>query len=118
MDARFGIATHRLAPRAVHMLTGAAGTEVICRSGCTWITQYGDSRDVVLHAGQSFVLECSSVVVMSSNLGAEILLRAAMAPRPHGWLRRLAGWLDPRSGSTVARDLAGRLPGSAGARPL
>ncbi len=124
MDTQFGITIRQLAPRATQMLTDAAGTELICRRGSVWITQYGDDRDVVLQAGQSFVLELPTAVVMSSCHGAELILRAAPpAPRKR-WPARLAAWLDPRSGSAVTRELAERLsrlpvsPGERRARPL
>ncbi len=119
MDTHYGITTRQLAPRATQMLTDAAGTELICRRGCVWITQYGDDRDIVLQAGQSFVLDLPTAVVMSSCHGAELTLRAALPAPRRGWLARLAGWLDPRSGSAVTRELAerlGRLPLPSGDR--
>lgn len=119
MDAYYGISTRQLAPRATQMLTDAAGTELICRRGCVWITQYGDNRDIVLQAGQSFVLELPTAVVMSTCHGAELSLRAALPAARRGWLARLAAWLDPRNGSAVSRELAerpGRLPVAAADR--
>lgn len=121
MDTHYGITTRQLAPRATQMLTDAAGTELICRHGCVWITQYGDDRDIVLQAGQSYVLDLPTAVVMSSCHGAELTLRAALPAPRRGWLARLAGWLDPRSGSAVTRELAerlGRLPGAAVERSI
>lgn len=109
MDTRAEITTWQIAPHAPRLISDAAGTEVICLSGCVWITQYGDERDIVLKAGQSFVLELPTAVVMGSRHGAVLTLRSASPTPRRGLLTRLAGWLDPRTGSAVTRALAGRL---------
>jgi hypothetical protein len=124
MNTQNLIQTRQLAPRAAQVLTDAAGTEVLCHSGCVWITQYGDSRDRVLKPGQSCVLDLPTVVVMSSQHGALIGLRPGVPAVRRGWWQRLAGWFDPRSGSAVNRELSGRLAqlqaqaGARGMRPL
>lgn len=114
MDAKNGTIEHRLDAHAALVLTGAAGVEVICREGCIWLTQYGDSRDIVLNAGQTFMLSLSSVVLMSSTRGASIAVRrvapASSRSPVAGLLRRLLDWLDPRTGAVVARQLRGRVP--------
>ena len=96
-----------LRAHATEVLSGAAGTEVFCRSGCVWITQYGDHRDIIVTAGQSFVLTLPTAVVLSAHRGARIELRQTV-PRRRAW-RSLLGWLDPRNGSAAARELSGRL---------
>ena len=30
---------------------------IVCQSGSLWVTQYGDRRDILLAAGESFVLD-------------------------------------------------------------
>ncbi|MBE0614983.1 MAG: DUF2917 domain-containing protein [Burkholderiales bacterium] len=36
---------------------GGAGNAIVCHSGSVWLTQKGDPRDIVLGAGETFVLE-------------------------------------------------------------
>ncbi|WP_168735218.1 DUF2917 domain-containing protein [Pseudothauera rhizosphaerae] len=110
MDTPSPTLVRQLAPRAVYLLTGAAGTELLCRSGCVWITQYGDTRDIVLQPGRSFVLDLPTAVVMTAHRGAELIQRPAPARPRRGWLARVTAWLDPRHGSGVTRELARRLP--------
>jgi hypothetical protein len=112
MDTRSAITRMTLEPRQSILLDHAAGTEVICREGRMWLTQYGDSRDIVLGPGQSFVLTLPSCLVMSASGNADFLLRAACpvgGGRRGGWLRRIAGLFDPRWGSAAQRALQGRI---------
>lgn len=111
MDAKTGIIEYCLAPRSAMVLEQAAGFSVRCDSGRVWITQYGDSRDIVLQDGASFDLSLPNVVVMASSEGARLVFRrTAAAPAPRGWLPRLAACLDPRNAGRVTRQLQGRLP--------
>lgn len=112
MDAQIGIMEHQLEARAAVVLEQAVGLEVSCRAGRVWITQYGDSRDIVLDAGEAFELTLPNAVMMACTKGASLSVRrvAPAAPQRGDWLRRLAAWLDPRAGSAVTRQLHGRLP--------
>lgn len=47
----------RLAGRKLLRLVDAPGSTVRAIGGAVWITQEGDRRDIVLHDGESFVLE-------------------------------------------------------------
>lgn len=112
MDPHNASATSRnlyLATRAPLVLEHAAGVEVQCREGDVWLTQYGDSRDVVLRAGQSFVLDQPSSTVLCSARGAWItLVRPAGAGRvTRSWRERLRTWFAPRA-SAALRGLEGR----------
>ena len=113
MDTRSELTRMALEPRESIVLDHAAGMEVIARRGCLWLTQYGDSRDIVLEPGRSFVLTLPSCLVMSASGGADFLLRPAPPARGGGrrggWLRRLAGLFDPRWGSAAQRALEGRI---------
>ena len=111
MDVRTEITRLALGPSETLVLDHALGVEVIGHKGCVWLTQYGDSRDIVLGPGQSFTLEHAAGVVMTTARGAEFILRSsprAVSSRA-GWLRRVAGWFDPRTGSRVGAALAGRV---------
>lgn len=41
----------------VAIVSGGIGHTVVCHSGCVWVTQDGDARDVVLAAGEAFTLD-------------------------------------------------------------
>ena len=48
-----------LQARAVHRIDNARGLQVTCVKGVVWVTQERDSRDIILSAGQSVVLDRS-----------------------------------------------------------
>lgn len=50
----------------------AAGWMVRARSGTVWITQDGDSRDIVLKSGQSFVMDRNGVALLTPLDKADI----------------------------------------------
>ncbi|HYF21362.1 MAG TPA: DUF2917 domain-containing protein [Ramlibacter sp.] len=52
--AASSIASQALAPGATLRRNHAAGVQVRCVSGSVWVTQDGDTRDVLLAAGESF----------------------------------------------------------------
>ncbi|NMG75610.1 DUF2917 domain-containing protein [Aromatoleum diolicum] len=113
MDARSEITRMVLAPRETMVLDQALGVEVIACKGSVWLTQDGDSRDIVLNPSQSFTLSHASGVVMTTSHGAEFILRStqrtATTALQTGWMRRLVGWFDPRTSSRVCAALAGRV---------
>lgn len=111
--------TLTITPRAPLMLEYAIGAHITALRGEVWITQYGDSRDIVLKPGQTFQVELPACLVMTSvgveEGGAQILLRQpdvdaaqAISSLP-AWLR----WL-PRRWGTASQALMGarlrRLP--------
>ena len=98
-------------PRKTLALDRINDSEIRVVSGCVWITQYGSSRDIVLSAGESTVLEMPTATVMTSSEGAHVLLvrREAPARRQALW-RGLLGLFDPRWGDGVRQALRGRLP--------
>lgn len=100
-----------LAPGEIRVFDDMSGVEVRCLTGCVWMTQYGDDRDVVLEAGRMFEAGLSSVIVMSSTSGARIAVRAGATANSsaRGVLSRLAHFFSPRAGSAVMRQLEGRL---------
>ncbi|MCB1961333.1 MAG: DUF2917 domain-containing protein [Rhodocyclaceae bacterium] len=94
------------------MIKNGAGLEIRAMSGCVWITQYGDARDVVLSPGQSVQLDLPTTTVLSTGKGAEVaLIRRAARPAARPLWRRLASLFDPRGSSGAGRALAGRIPG-------
>lgn len=61
-----------VAPRQVVLLHDACGARVSSRAGCVWLTQSGDTRDVVLQPGESFRLDRAGTAVITSARGAEV----------------------------------------------
>jgi len=55
--------------------------EIDCREGEVWITQEGDSRDVILHAGQQFRSEGRGLLVVQAMTGASILVNDGTSGR-------------------------------------
>lgn len=113
MDVRTEFTRLRVGADQSMIISNAAGAQVIVCRGAVWITQYGDSRDIVLTAGQSFTLDLPTGVLMSgSRADSEVILRAAptrpAARARRGILARLLAWLDPRWGGRVGQALAGR----------
>jgi hypothetical protein len=47
-------------------LTGAAGTIVVCVSGCLWITRDGSPEDTLLEAGQRYEVKDSTRVIATA----------------------------------------------------
>lgn len=64
-------------------LSNVQGWTVRALDGSVWITQDGDIRDVVISAGQSFVLNRNTPALLSAFGKAHISLRLETArPRP------------------------------------
>ena len=58
-----------LRPRAVLHIRDGRGLTVRCLAGLLWITQYGDSDDHVLEAGECFVLDRPDLALVSALIG-------------------------------------------------
>jgi hypothetical protein len=54
------------------------GLTVSCTNGVVWITQSEDSRDIIVEAGQSFVLDRPGLALVAAPVGpATVSVRAA-----------------------------------------
>jgi hypothetical protein len=58
-------------------LNDARGWQVKSVNGTVWITQEGDSRDIVIKKGQSFVLDRDGTTLLSALNDADLHLQAA-----------------------------------------
>lgn len=101
---------------SARVLHDAPGTLVACVSGCVWLTQYGDFRDHVLQAGDSFRIEVNGCVVMTAQADAQLQLVAPCVegqshPARMGWLAGLLLMLAPRWYSAVRRLPGQSIPG-------
>ena len=63
-----------LDPREVLELQDGKGLEVRCLGGNVWITQAGDREDIVLHGGESFVLDRQGLALVTALLGPAMLV--------------------------------------------
>ena len=60
-------------------LVQAVGTRITCVSGCLWLTQHRDARDIVLAAGESFVLDRPGVAVIEAIRPSTLAIREAIS---------------------------------------
>jgi hypothetical protein len=60
-DVRIELEYRRILP-----LEDAAGTRVDCLRGCLWITENGSTKDIVLEAGESYVLTRDGVALLQA----------------------------------------------------
>lgn len=47
-------------------LDGSKGARIACLRGMLWVTQYEDPRDVILPAGESFMLDRGGLALVSA----------------------------------------------------
>lgn len=82
----------RLARGETLRLEGAGRLRIVCQQGQLWLTQYGDSRDIILAAGEGFTVEQSAAVVISALQNS--LASVGEAPAGANCSRRRVGvWL-------------------------
>jgi Protein of unknown function (DUF2917) len=67
-----------LQARTVHRIDNGRGLQVTCVKGVVWITQEHDSRDIILSAGQSAVLDRRGLAVVYAFKDALVTVGAAM----------------------------------------
>jgi Protein of unknown function (DUF2917) len=64
----------RLRAREVIDIRNGRGLAVRCLAGALWITQDGDSDDVVIKAGQCFVLDRPGLALVSAPVGSATVM--------------------------------------------
>ena len=81
--ARLDLAKHELAT-----LKQARRARLDCLDGAAWITLDGDSRDIVLSRGESFVVDSGADVIVSALEGGTVVdVLAPRRPVPAGAVR-------------------------------
>lgn len=89
----------QLRAREVLDVRDGQGLAVRCLAGALWITQDGDTDDIVLKAGQCFVLDRPGLALVSAPVGsATVIIEAAARDAPcigrkvpaADWLRHAA----------------------------
>ena len=72
-----------LTPKQLLKVRGGIGHALVCHSGSVWLTQHRDRRDILLAAGDSFVLDHGGLaLVQALEQSAVSLARAAPERRP------------------------------------
>ncbi len=98
--------TLAITPTDPVVLERAVGTRIVPLEGEVWITQHGDTRDIILHPGQEFIIDRPACLVMTGIHLARVALHqpapdaVPMRQRPAtGWL----AWLPMRWNSASQR---------------
>ena len=74
MNSDLILGTRVLAKSRVRRVPASRGRRVECLSGCLWITQDGDPRDVVLGAGQAFDFDRDGAILSALDDSRYLLL--------------------------------------------
>lgn len=69
--------TVSLPARQLFELPDASSARILCTSGCLWLTLDDDPRDVILHAGDSFVAGAPRRALLYALEGSAFVLGAA-----------------------------------------
>ena len=70
-----------LRPRELLRIRGVAGHALVCHSGSVWLTQHGDGRDILLGAGERFVLDRDGVALLQAFEQSSVGLAPGAAAR-------------------------------------
>lgn len=96
--------TVTLAKWRTAVLATRGAVEIRCLSGQLWITQPGDSRDIVLQAGESHIVARAMRDMVLSTVGSHE--PAALEIVPAGAVRRGLQWLWQGGRSHFQLDIA------------
>jgi hypothetical protein len=83
-------------------LHDAAGREVTCLSGSIWLTMEGDTRDILLEPGTSFVIDRGGATILAAQAPSEVTVSAPSQPR--GWRAWLADYFNRTYGPAAIRS--------------
>jgi hypothetical protein len=84
-----------LKARSVHRIDNGKDTKVTCVTGVVWVTQEHDSRDIILSAGQSAVLDRRGLAVVFAFKDALITAGSAQQlPAPASVPGRTRAYAD------------------------
>ena len=82
-------------------LRDARGSTVTSISGTLWLTMEGDSRDIVLDPGASFVVERDGLTIVAAHQASVVDVAGPQQTR--GWLERCADFIDSTWGPRAIR---------------
>ena len=78
---------HRLERYGAVALRDARGSTVTSISGTLWLTMEGDSRDIVVNPGASFVVERDGLTIVAAHQASVVDVAGAANARLAGTLR-------------------------------
>jgi Protein of unknown function (DUF2917) len=82
MDTTPLFALEQLTKDALLKLQDVQGSGVAAFSGCLWITQDGDLRDIIVEAGESFRFDRPGRVLIQALSDSQLLRLEPIAPPP------------------------------------
>jgi DUF2917 family protein len=81
MRIRFAIRPLRLNTGELLDISDGEGCTVSCLEGSAWITQSNDERDIVLNAGEAFVLDKPGLALVCAAAGpAAVAVEVSLLP--------------------------------------
>ena len=92
---------HRLERFGAVALRNRRGSTVTCVSGTLWLTMEGDTRDIVLAAGASFVVDRDGLTILAAHQASVVDVSAPQ--RAPGWWTRVVDFLDRTYGPAAIR---------------
>ena len=88
-------------------LIDAAGATTALDNGCVWITMDGDRRDIVLRAGQSWIVERNGRTLLHAEAPSTLRITEPAAEHVHHpILKRTMTAVADWAGRTFRRDSA------------
>src|SRR3954470_2418439 len=96
---------HQIQAREALALRNARGSTITCVSGTLWVTIEGDSRDVVLTAGDTFVVNRRGLTLLAAH---ESSVADVCAPnRARRWWSHVVNFIDHAYGPAAIRPSKG-----------
>lgn len=90
-----------LAHQAMFEVTDAAGVQISCRQGSLWLTLDGDTRDIVIDAGESFVATEHRRALIYALAPSDLSVAMAPTGTPNTAAARLAGRARASEGARI-----------------
>jgi hypothetical protein len=92
---------HRIEAREALALRDGRGSTITCISGTIWLTMEGDTRDVVLKAGESFVVDRRGLAILAAHESSVVDVCAPH--RARRWWSNVVDFLDQAYGPSAIR---------------
>ena len=74
MQIELNSSTLTLAPASLLAVQDGAGTRILCRSGCLWVTQEGEIKDSVVGAGEVLTIRRPGRTLISALEASSLTL--------------------------------------------
>lgn len=97
-----------LAKGAMSVYTDATDAQIRCDRGALWLTQDGDTRDIVLKAGEQFQPDRRGNVLVYALEASSLTVAPATRPQAEGSSTPFGVWLSAHFARRVAAFGAGR----------